>query len=149
MLFLNAQARSFLLFLLYKTLLNKIYGSLITQRILNVYKIIDDFTCQNICLRYLSNAVSRRFHRFFRNIPFKTSSCYEQETSSRHWIPGQYERPPHQPQLNSTVSQLCSLRTRGVPSATGVKSLHIIGGVHSSQGSFSCIIKIIFFSSFP
>lgn len=86
-------------------------------------------------LRYLG--VGRRFHRFSCSIPFKTSSRCEQETSSRHWIPGQYERPPHQPQLNSTVSQLCSLRTRGAPSSTGVKSLCIIGRVHSSQGSFS------------
>lgn len=32
--------------------------------------------------------------------------CNERETSSRHWIPGQYARPPHQPQLNFTVSHL-------------------------------------------
>lgn len=103
------------------------------------------FFCRRSHLCYLHISVSRRFHRFSRNIPFKTLSRYEQETSSRHWIPGQYERPPHQPQLNSTVSQLCSLRTRGAPSATGVKSLHIIGRVHSSQGgSHAAVKKVVF-----
>lgn len=107
------------------------------------------FFCRSSHLCYLHISVSRRFHRFSRNIPFKTLSRYEQETSSRHWIPGQYARPPHQPQLNSTVSQLCSLRTRGAPSATGVKSLHIIGRVHSSQeGSYAAVKQVVFLSVF-
>jgi len=92
--------------------------------------IVDSFSGAFAGFCYLA---SRRFHRFSRGIPLKTSSRREQETSSRHWIPGQYERPPHQPQLNSTVSQLCSLRTRGAPSAAGVKSLCIIGSLVSRR----------------
>lgn len=82
----------------------------------------------------------RRVYRFFWRILSKTTSCYKQETSSRHWIPGQYERPPHQPQLNSTVSHLYSLRTRDAPS---VKSLCIIGRAEFASRRLFCRLGII------
>lgn len=91
----------------------------------------------------------RRIHRFFWRFLSKTTSCYKQETSSRHWIPGQYGRPPHQPQLNSTVSHLCSLRTRGAPSVAGVKSLCIIGRASSSQEGCSADLESSKESLFP
>lgn len=91
----------------------------------------------------------RRVHRFFWRFLSKTTSCYKQETSSRHWIPGQYGRPPHQPQLNSTVSHLCSLRTRGAPSVAGVKSLCIIGRASSSQEGCSAVLESSKESLFP